>query len=35
MPTRRDLFSRLSDGLMGTALASLLARDLPAAAPNL
>ena len=35
MSTRRDFFSRLSDGLMGTALASLLARDLPAAAPTL
>ncbi len=32
MPTRRDFFSRISDGLMGTALASLLAEDLSAAA---
>ncbi len=31
MPTRRDFFSRISDGLMGTALASLLAEDLSAA----
>ncbi len=30
MPTRRDFFSRISDGLMGTALASLLADDLSA-----
>ncbi|MDX1983604.1 MAG: DUF1501 domain-containing protein [Bryobacteraceae bacterium] len=28
MPTRRDFFSRIADGLMGTALASLLADDL-------
>ena len=32
MPTRRDFFSRISDGLMGTALASLLAEDMSAAA---
>ncbi len=30
MKTRRDFFSRISDGLMGTALAGLLANDLEA-----
>lgn len=30
MPTRRDFFSRMADGLMGTALAGLLAGDLSA-----
>jgi hypothetical protein len=30
MPTRRDFFSRISDGLMGAALAGLLAEDLGA-----
>ena len=31
MPTRRDFFSRMSDGLMGTALAGLFAENLVAA----
>lgn len=30
MQTRRDFFSRISDGMMGTALASLFAQDLAA-----
>jgi len=30
MATRRDFFSRMSDGLMGTALAGLFAEDLQA-----